>query len=78
MYCIARTPRVARTVLSDSSRAYAYPATSNLEAGHPMDRAAWRLLGRKGDGEPGVTVIWKGFQHLVDIAAMFKIFCPSQ
>ena len=36
------------------------------------------FLGRKGDGEPGVTVIWKGFQHLVDIAAMFKIFCPSQ
>lgn len=35
------------------------------------------FLGRKSDGEPGVKVIWKGFQHLVDIAAMFKIFCPS-
>jgi hypothetical protein len=33
------------------------------------------FLGRKSDGEPGVTVIWKGFQHLVDISAMFKIFC---
>ena len=32
------------------------------------------FLGRKGDGEPGVNVIWKGFQHLIDIAAMFKIF----
>ena len=32
------------------------------------------FLGRKSDGEPGVTVIWKGFQRLVDIAAMFKIF----
>jgi len=36
------------------------------------------FLGRKNDGEPGVTVIWKGFQHLVDIAAMFKIFCPRK
>ena len=29
--------------------------------------------GRKGDGEPGVTVIWKGFQRLVDSAAMYRI-----
>ncbi len=29
--------------------------------------------GRKGDGEPGVTVMWKGFQRLVDIAAMYRI-----
>lgn len=31
------------------------------------------FVGRKGDGEPGVTVLWKGFQHLVDIAAMYRI-----
>jgi len=31
------------------------------------------FLGRKGDGEPGVTVLWKGFQHLVDIVAMYRI-----
>jgi hypothetical protein len=31
------------------------------------------FLGRKRDGEPGVTVLWKGFQHLVDIAAMYRI-----
>ena len=29
--------------------------------------------GRTGDGDPGVTVIWKGFQRLVDIAAMYRI-----
>lgn len=34
------------------------------------------FLGRKGDGEPGVTVLWKGFQHLVDIAAMYRIMRP--
>jgi hypothetical protein len=34
------------------------------------------FLGRKGDGEPGVSVLWKGFQHLVDIAAMYRIMRP--
>lgn len=33
--------------------------------------------GRKSDGEPGVTVLWKGFQHLVDIAAMYRIMRPA-
>lgn len=34
------------------------------------------FLGRKGDGEPGVTVLWKGFQHLVDLTAMYRIMRP--
>ena len=33
--------------------------------------------GRKHDGEPGVTVLWKGFQHLVDVAAMYRIMRPA-
>lgn len=33
--------------------------------------------GRKRDGEPGVTVLWKGFQHLVDVAAMYRIMRPA-
>jgi hypothetical protein len=33
--------------------------------------------GRKRDGEPGVTVLWKGFQHLVDVTAMYRIMCPT-
>ena len=33
--------------------------------------------GRKGDGEPGVTVLWKGFQHLVDVTAMYRIMRPA-
>ncbi len=33
--------------------------------------------GRRGDGEPGVTVLWKGFQHLVDVAAMYRIMRPA-
>jgi len=31
------------------------------------------FLGRKRDGEPGVSVLWKGFQHLVDVTAMYRI-----
>jgi hypothetical protein len=33
--------------------------------------------GRKGDGEPGVTVLWKGFQELVALTAMYQIMRPK-
>ena len=29
--------------------------------------------GRKGDGNPGVTVMWNGFQRLVEVAEMYRI-----
>lgn len=29
------------------------------------------FLGRPGDGEPGVTVLWRGFQHLADLTRMY-------
>jgi len=32
------------------------------------------FLGRKGDGEPGVTVIWRGWQRLHDISATWLLF----
>ena len=39
-----------------------------------------RLLGGslnwKGDGPPGVTVLWRGFQHLVKITDMYQIMRP--
>ena len=35
------------------------------------------FLGRKRDGEPGVSVLWKGFQHLVDVTAMYRIMRPA-
>lgn len=35
------------------------------------------FVGRKGDSEPGVTVLWKGFQHLVDTTAMYQIMRPA-
>jgi hypothetical protein len=35
------------------------------------------FLARKRDGEPGVSVLWKGFQHLVDVSAMYRIMRPT-
>ncbi|MGH2346762.1 MAG: IS4 family transposase [Chloroflexota bacterium] len=34
------------------------------------------FLGRKGDGPPGPTVLWRGFQRLTDLTAMFHLFAP--
>ena len=34
------------------------------------------FLARKRDGEPGVTVIWRGWQRLADISATFLAFRP--
>lgn len=31
------------------------------------------FLGRKSDGEPGVTVIWRGWQRLQDLAAAWEV-----
>jgi transposase-like protein/transposase Tn5 family protein len=34
------------------------------------------FLERPSDGEPGVTVLWKGFQHLADLTTMYCIMRP--
>ncbi len=34
------------------------------------------FLARKGDGQPGVTVIWRGWQRLSDISSSRLIFHP--
>ena len=31
------------------------------------------FLGRPGDGEPGVTVVWRGWQRLHDLATMWLV-----
>jgi hypothetical protein len=35
-------------------------------------------LARRGNGEPGVTVLWRGFQHLSDLTEMYRIMKPPQ
>ena len=34
------------------------------------------FLARAQDGEPGVLTLWKGFQHLADLTAMYRIMKP--
>lgn len=34
------------------------------------------FLNRKRDGFPGVTVLWKGFQHLADLSRMYLLLRP--
>jgi hypothetical protein len=54
--------------------------TSGLPETVPTVRQAVRwiaqlggFLGRKGDGEPGVTVLWRGWQRLHDLATMWEV-----
>lgn len=35
------------------------------------------FIARKNDGHPGVTTLWRGFQHLNDLTIMFQIMKPS-
>ena len=35
------------------------------------------FLGRKGDGHPGATTLWRGLARLADITETFSIFYPS-
>lgn len=57
--------------------------TSTPPATPPTLRQAVRWIGRLGgflarrsDGEPGVTVLWKGFQHLFDLTLMYHVMRP--
>ncbi len=34
------------------------------------------FLGRRGDGQPGVLVLWRGLTRLVDLTLMFQVFTP--
>jgi hypothetical protein len=35
------------------------------------------LLGRRGDGEPGVKTLWRGYRRLEDLTVMGEIWHPS-
>jgi transposase-like protein/transposase Tn5 family protein len=35
------------------------------------------FLGRRCNGDPGVTVLWQGFQHLTDLTTMYCIMRPA-
>lgn len=58
--------------------------TQRLPAEPPTLRQAVRwigqlggFLGRKGDGEPGVKVLWRGWTRLQDIVSTYTLLYPS-
>ena len=55
--------------------------TRSLPTKPPTTREAIRwiaqlggFLGRKGDGEPGITTTWRGWQRLLDISEAWLVF----
>ncbi len=44
----------------------------------PLARQSRRLAGRPGEGDPGPTVRWRGFQHLAARTAMYRLFRPAR
>ena len=86
-YHARQTPQASCTVaLSNSEWKALYAAThkTTILPDCPPDlqtAVLWiaRLggfLARKGDGLPGVKVLWRGFRRLQDLTAMWEIFNP--
>lgn len=58
--------------------------TTDLPAKEPTLREAIRMvaslggfLGRKGDGEPGTTTLWRGLQSLASATALYRVLFPQ-
>jgi hypothetical protein len=76
------------TILADHEWKALYTAVHRstiLPATPPTVRQAVRwiaqlggFLGRKGDGEPGITTIWRGWSRLADIADLYLIIHLSE
>ena len=84
-----QTPEAScTTILADHEWKALYTAIhrrADLPATPPTVRQAVRwiaqlggFLGRKGDGEPGITTIWRGWSRLSDIADMYLILHSSE
>lgn len=57
---------------------------TDLPAKEPTLREAIRMvaslggfLGRKGDGEPGTTTLWRGLQSLASAVALYRVLYPQ-
>jgi hypothetical protein len=76
------------TILADHEWKALYTTihrTPALPAEPPTVRQAVRwiaqlggFLGRKGDGEPGITTIWRGWSRLADIAQMYRLITAPE
>lgn len=84
-YQVRQTPKTPCTVaLSDSEWGALYAVTHKTailpECPPDLQTAVlWiaklgGFLGRKGDGQPGVKVLWRGFRRLQDLTTMWELF----
>jgi hypothetical protein len=82
-----QTPETScTTILADHEWKALYTAIhrqATLPATPPTVRQAIRwiaqlggFLARKGDGEPGITTIWRGWSRLADMADLYLITHP--
>ena len=81
-------PASSTTILADHEWKALYTAINRcatLPPTPPTVRQAVRwiaqlggFLGRKGDGEPGITTIWRGWSRLADMADLYLITHPSE
>jgi hypothetical protein len=53
------------------------PEPPSLRQAVPWIARLGGFLGRRGDGELGTTVLWKGFQQLTALATMYCIMRPA-
>jgi hypothetical protein len=67
------------------SALYHHPSLTDHSSGRALrtssralDRTAWRVFRALGDGEPGITTLWRGWSRLTDIANMYLILHSSE
>jgi len=88
-YQARQTPDAVCTVALNESEWHALYAmthkTAQLPSNPPDLKTAvlWiaklgGFLGRKGDGHPGVKVLWRGFRRLQDLTAMWEVLNSSK
>lgn len=79
-----QTPEMPCTVLleEDEWRALVWyvtkkpptPTPPTLRTAMRMTASLGGFLGRKGDGDPGPTTTWRGYERLMDITEAYRIF----
>jgi len=65
---------MAGPVLPSPSNQATAGAAADFSGRGPHDWGPGGFIGRKSDGHPGSTVIWRGLQRLQDLAAAWRLW----
>lgn len=74
---LAREEVAALQALCSGARPPTAPPLTTREAVRLIGRLGG-FLGRHHDGEPGITVLWRGWQRLADLALMWSLVTEGQ